>query len=138
MSKEQRTERGETYRAKLTDHIRAASVSAASIGPGIPITDTVQDAVRRTATATLSYLLMRDDGWLRLVPAADGKTLYLKWKFSRGKWSGHYVMAVVEVWQWDYGLSLLADKLEAVDLSVKIPTKDTPYDDRDNLQRELD
>jgi len=138
MTKEERTQRGETYRVKLSDHIRATSVSTARTGVGLTPEDTVQDAVRRTATATLSYLLMREDGWLRLVPAADGKTLYIKWKFSRGKWSGRYVMAVVEVWQWDYGLTLLADKLEAVDLSIKIPTKDTPYGDYGDDLRELD
>lgn len=71
---------------------------------------------------------MRDDGWLRIVPQDAGAQVYLKWKFSRGPWAGYYVMAVVETWQWDYGLALLSDKLEAVDLGVKRPTRDTAYD----------
>ena len=133
MTKEERTKRGQVRHGKLTYAIRAdvARAIGASVGGAAEASEA--ETNRRVACATLSHLFMRDDGWLRAVPTADGKSLYLKWKFSRGKFAGYYVMAVVEVWQWDYGLTLLADKLEAVDMDIKKPTKDTPWSDDESL-----
>jgi hypothetical protein len=77
----------------------------------------------------LLSLVTREDGWLRIVPARDSESVYIKWKFSRGPWSRHYVMTVVQYWQMGYGLSLLLDKLEAVDSGSFKPTQDTAYSD---------
>lgn len=77
----------------------------------------------------LLSLVTREDGWLRIVPARDTEQVYIKWKFSRGPWSRHYVMTVVQYWQMGYGLSLLVDKLDAVDEGSFKPTLDTPYSD---------
>jgi hypothetical protein len=76
---------------------------------------------------SLTSLLVRNDGWLRACPDGDSTLVYLKWKFTGGKWAGHYVMVLVYYWQLDYGLSLLLDKIAAVEEGAKRPTRDTPY-----------
>lgn len=75
----------------------------------------------------LTSLLLRNDGWLRCCPDGDSTLVFLKWKFTSGKWSNHYVMVVVYYWQLDYGLSLLRDKILAVEEGAHRPTRDTPY-----------
>lgn len=85
------------------------------------------EATTANSGGALLSLVTRDDGWLRIVPARDSDSVYIKWKFSRGPWSRHYVMAVVQYWQMGYGLSLLLDKLDAVDSGAFKPTQDTVY-----------
>lgn len=80
----------------------------------------------------LAVILGRDDGWLRVVPDHDTQVLWLKWKYTHGPWAGHYVMARVGDWAVAYGLSLLLDKLDAVDVGARRPTKDTAYDRGDS------
>jgi hypothetical protein len=87
------------------------------------------DSATAYAGNPLLSLVTRDDGWLRIVPARDSESVYIKWKFSRGPWSGHYVMTVVQYWQMGYGLALLVDKLDAADEGTFKPTKDTAYSD---------
>ena len=77
----------------------------------------------------LLSLVTREDGWLRIVPGRDTEQVYIKWKFTHGRWTRHYVMAVVQYWQMGYGLSLLVDKLDAVDEGTLKPTLDTPFQD---------
>lgn len=40
--------------------------------------------------STLNDLLDRTDGWLRVIPRSTGE-YSLKWRFTSGAWSGHYV-----------------------------------------------
>ena len=81
-----------------------------------------------SAYQALLDLLVRDDGWLRIVPHAHGAVVYYKWKFSRGKWQGYYLM-----WRDDHinpseALCGLLGKLEAVDLGRSRPVKDTAFE----------
>lgn len=76
---------------------------------------------------SLTTLLCRPDGWLRACPDGDSTLVYLKWKFTAGRWANHYVMVLVYYWQLDYGLSLLLDKIAAVDEGARRPTQDTYY-----------
>ncbi len=102
--------------------------SGASTGDHVPVParDTA-DGTRREACTALSELFLRMDGWLRVVPAGDGKTLYFKWKFTRGEWSGYYVMFVSLVWEWDKGIAGLRDKCDEVDQDARRPVKDKWY-----------
>ncbi len=77
--------------------------------------------------SALSHLLMRDDGWLRAIPDGAGKAAYLKWKFTRGKFSGSYVMVVVHSYEWPMGFTLLTDKIEDCYAGLRKPTKDRDY-----------
>lgn len=61
------------------------------------------------------------------MPGRDTESVYIKWKFSHGPHAGFYVMAVVQYWQMGYGLSLLVDKLDAVDEGSLKPTRDVAY-----------
>jgi hypothetical protein len=79
------------------------------------------------AGPTLARLVDRFDGWLRIVSDGDTGQVYIKWKFTRGHWRGHYVMAVVQYWQLGYGFQLLLDKLAAVEEGTFKPTLDTPF-----------
>jgi hypothetical protein len=128
MTRDEREERGETYRGKLNSTVRTDGSRPSSGSFSDPAEVQAREAARRVACATLSLMLMRDDGWLRIVPSADGKTVYLKWKFIRGDHRGRYVMAVKDLWQWDEALSILAVKLQEVDEGKRKPVKDTMWD----------
>jgi hypothetical protein len=82
---------------------------------------------RSEGIAALSYLCLRTDGWLRVVPDESGKTLFIKWKFTRGRWGGRYIMAVVMPWAWDHGFALLQSKLIEVDEGKRVPVQDSFY-----------
>lgn len=75
------------------------------------------------ATALLPFLL-RDDGWLRIVPQEDGATVYYKWKWTGGKHVNHYVMTVYPASQCAEALRRLAAKMHAVDSGEQSPVKD--------------
>lgn len=77
--------------------------------------------------AALCELLMRDDGWLRAIPDGEGKTAYLKWKFSRGRFAGHYVMVVIHPVDYRVGFTMLWDKIEDCYTGHRRPTKDRDY-----------
>lgn len=101
-----------------------------SVHPGTdPTAPSPHNAGASTAAAgkPLADLVTREDGWLRITPIRDSGTVFIKWKFTRGDWAGHYVMSVVQYWQMGYGLALLLDKLLAVEYGSLRPTKDTPY-----------
>lgn len=76
----------------------------------------------------LFHLTHRGDGWLRVIPDEDKQTLWLKWKFTRGSWDQHYVMAKVQLERVEEGLQLLVHKLHMVDLGDKKPSKDTLHE----------
>lgn len=76
----------------------------------------------------LRDLLRRDDGWLRVAPDIDGKVVWWKWKITRGKWAGHYVMVRGFVDQQDEAMDVLNRKLANVDLGYDRPTRDSYYD----------
>lgn len=99
--------------------------SLASV-PGLP---SGQSRIEAAAGAFLE-LLARDDGWLRCVPAGEGKLSYFKWKFSSGQHKGKYVMYVAGPTGWTDGILGLAEKLAEVDDGVRKPAQDTFYDPR--------
>ena len=104
-------------------------------GSGVSSGDTRTPSPHRPEAATtyagnpLLSLVTREDGWLRIVPARDSESVYIKWKFTHGPHARCYVMAVVQYWQMGYGLALMVDKLDAVDAGKLKPTLDTPYSD---------
>lgn len=73
-------------------------------------------------------LLRRDDGWLRVAPDTDGKVVWWKWKITRGKWSGHYVMVRAFVDQHEEAMGVMLRRLQNVDLGYERPTRDSYYD----------
>jgi len=89
-----------------------------------------QDAAKwSTHAAACARLFSRADGWLRAVPDFDTGRLYVKWKFTAGRYAGHYVMAVHTLWSFDEAVSTLLDKLDAVDSGARRPTRDNYYGD---------
>lgn len=78
--------------------------------------------------ADVSELLARDDGWLRVVPDEDGKTVWWKWKITRGKWAGFYVMCVGRQDQHAEAIAVMLHKLAKLDRGEDRPTKDSYYD----------
>jgi len=86
----------------------------------------------RHARATLAELVAEiigpdDECYIRLTSGNDGKSLYAVAMFRYGRWRGHYVMSVVEFWQLDYGITLLADKVDAVRAGAREPSPDRYY-----------
>jgi hypothetical protein len=81
-----------------------------------------------TIAETLAQLLTHTDGWARLIPDTEHKTLFLKWKWSKGKHQGKYVMSVVPPWQLALGLEILLGKVEDAEAGRIKPTVDKAYD----------
>lgn len=77
----------------------------------------------------LTALSSRDDGYLRIIPDGARKAAYYKWKFTRGEWAGHYVMAVVSYYDPAMALLLVRQKIDQVELGIKRPAKDRPHTD---------
>lgn len=94
--------------------------------PGVQTTNRSEDAAARAFQA----LLERTDGWLRCIPAGEGKLSYFKWKFSSGPHTGKYVMYVAHFYDWVDGIQGIADKVDEVDRGVRKPAQDTFYDPR--------
>jgi hypothetical protein len=90
--------------------------------PGLPH-DTAATRAARLANA-MAYLVDRDDGWLRLIPSRDGSKAYAKWKFTAGRYSGSYVMVLVQPWNSMALPLLLVDALLKVDAGMLRPTLD--------------
>lgn len=67
-------------------------------------------------------------GWMRWTSDGEGKTLYLKFKWTSGKLRNRYVMAVIQWWQIKYGVSLLYHKVnEAEQKNGKGSAEDKYY-----------
>lgn len=81
-----------------------------------------------SAYNALLELLCRDDGWLRIVPHEHGGLVYYKWKFSRGKWAGYYLMYRDDRINPSEALCGLLGKIEAVDLGRSRPVKDKAFE----------
>ncbi len=116
-----------------TNRSKSGDTAPHSIGPRTRIhrATAVEQAAeleqRAAAGPALSDLLMRDDGWLRAIPDGEGKTAYLKWKFTRGQFAGSYVMVVVQPWNWPDGFRMLETKILNCYAGIRKPTKDRDY-----------
>lgn len=97
----------------------AEQASACSPGSSLVLLDSL-----------LCSLVARDDGWLRVAPDPLDDKLYFKWKFTRGRWAGHYVMSVVRISEVTIGLRLLDIKLTKVESGTFRPSLDTYHDTR--------
>jgi hypothetical protein len=64
------------------------------------------------------------DGFFKATTGDDGKSWFLAWRWQRGEWAGHYVMARVLRGEVAWGLQLLLDKVEAVRNGTRRPTRD--------------
>ena len=82
------------------------------------------EAVTPSLLEALEGLLTRDDGWLRISPQNDGRSVYFKWKFTAGKYRDTYVMTVYPYHQCTEGLARLASKIDAVYRGEQTPVKD--------------
>lgn len=121
---------GDEYAAKRKPGANAAPAPGGN--GSVPGISDVQASSDRAVAAGLAFgeLLLRSDGWLRCVPAGDGKLSYFKWKFSSGPHKGRYVMYVAHYTGWIDGILGLVEKLDEVDREVRRPAMDTFYDPR--------
>lgn len=65
-----------------------------------------------------------DEGYYKFCPGNDGKSWYLSYRWKRGRWAGHYCMAVVLRGDLRYGVCLLGEKIELVRRGLLRPTLD--------------
>jgi hypothetical protein len=117
---------------RTTKHTtRRTASGAASNGSGehraLAVVEAATDGKTVLAVQALSNLLLRDDGWLRAIPDGEGKTAYLKWKFTRGQFAGTYVMVVVQPWNWEVGFRMLQGKIDNCYAGSRKPTPDRSY-----------
>lgn len=112
--------------------VRAATPGADGGGSSIPSVPYLQAEPGRVEAAACAFLelMARTDGWLRCIPAGEGKVNYFKWKFSSGEHKGKYVMYVGHGQDWTGSILGLAEKLAEVDAGVRRPALDTFYDPR--------
>lgn len=107
----------------------SAAAAASGIAPqGLVSAPSGGVADLHEADMAMQYLMLRDDGWLRMVPHDYGKTSYWKWKFTQGPWSGHYVMWVADAADWTGAVVGLVTKIMLVDRGELRPALDRPYD----------
>jgi len=99
---------------------------------GFPSLSSLSSIEARLNAASLRFvqLLARTDGWLRVIPAGEGKLSYFKWKFSSGEHKGKYVMYVANGADWTDGMLGIYEKIVDVDHGVRKPALDTFYDPR--------
>jgi hypothetical protein len=76
---------------------------------------------------SLSMMMARDDGWLRVVPHVGESLIYAKWKFTVGRWTGYYVMYRCDNFSHVEAITGLHRKLQKVDRGELRPVYDTPY-----------
>lgn len=63
--------------------------------------------------AAIGRLLLTGGGWLRMVPDLEG-AIWCKWRYTSGRWDGHYSLAVCKPTQ-----STLSETLIALEHKVK-------------------
>lgn len=78
----------------------------------------------------LHWFITRDDGYLRLIPDGEGKYIYLKFKYTRGRFIGHY--AFVSGYPDDAAglLWRLRAQIDSHYNDTVKPTLDRPYEGR--------
>lgn len=74
----------------------------------------------------LYELLRRCDGWLRVSPADEGKTVYVKWKWTVGPLANRYVMAVGTPSELLHLFALVVEKAEDAETG-RGPTSQDKY-----------
>lgn len=95
--------------------------SSAETSPGLQSREALHSHICALST--------RDDGYLRVIPDGAGKSVYWKWKYTRGQWAGHYLMSVVSWYDPALALLLLRQKIDQVEVGLKKPAKDVPHQD---------
>lgn len=75
----------------------------------------------------LNWLLARGDGWMRWTSDMEGKTVFLKYKFTSLHWPNHYVFVSGPVYDIALWVGALVRKCEKVDSGDLKPTQDKPY-----------
>lgn len=86
------------------------------------------DASGKCGIQALIRLAWYDEGWLRVVSHEHGKTVYFKFKFSKGKYAGGYVFYRMDDSDYDQALRGLLHKVEGVYAGVVRPTPDHAYE----------
>lgn len=69
----------------------------------------------------------RVDGWIRIAPDGEAKTVFIKWKWVRGSFQNKYVMVHCHYTQLLWGFDLLEQKVEEVELGIRTPVEDRFY-----------
>jgi hypothetical protein len=110
----------ENYKRGFNDGLRQAPLDENIRNP-----DMASSA--RSAMA-FQEIISRGDGWLRVTSDENGKTVFMKYKFTSGPHEGHYVMFVGVP---GAGLSDLLEgllwKVRDADRGTLRPTMDTIY-----------
>lgn len=123
MGRKERERRAGSRLAGASDHAWQVGIrTTGPVGEAGPV------SAGDRALEALTALLLRVDGWLRIVPHDHGKTVYFKFKFTSRQWPNHYVMYVEHEYCYVCGLIGLLEKVHEVDLGVRKPVEDTPYD----------
>lgn len=106
-----------------------ASITATGLSSSAPTAGSADGiAGLMEAAQAMQYLMLRDDGWLRMVPHDHGKVSFWKWKFTAGPHAGHYVMWVADCDDWTGAVVGLVTKIMLVDRGELRPALDRPYE----------
>jgi hypothetical protein len=82
---------------------------------------------RKDGAYSLLRFAARVDGWARIAPDGEMKTVFIKWKWTKGPFAGCYIMVNCHYTQLLWGFDLLEQKLEEVELGVRRPVIDSYY-----------
>ncbi len=111
--------------------VSSNTASSSTVSASAPNNSTALGEVSRSSMSqypdAFLHILTRDDGWLRVVPQEMGSVTFYKWKFTRGPWTGYYVMYRSDDLDFIAAIVGLYRKLLRVDTGAERPVYDTPY-----------
>lgn len=119
---------GDRYADKGRSFDRPAGVPGESPGGAAVEVERDPDAGSKCGVAALIRLCFYDEGWIRIVSHEHGKTVYFKFKFSKGKYAGGYVFYRMDDSDYDQALRGLLYKVEGVYAGMVRTTPDHAYE----------
>ena len=78
----------------------------------------------RVGHGLFALLSERNDGVLKICPTENPMACYSYWRWSRGRWSGHYVCSLSSIYELGTALAVLRQRVEDVEMGNRKPTKD--------------
>jgi len=115
-----------TRKAELTPSQAATYAAKTAVQVSGVAAPTRQSAFMDLAGFSGAYLdVATAEGYLKICPAERENSCFYYYKFNRGRWAGHYVVAVADRSDPDYALWILGGKIDEVLSGTKKPIKDT-------------
>lgn len=85
---------------------------------------TYSDEHGLTGTRLHDIISLYSDGVMKICPTENPLICYLYWRWSRGRWAGHYVCVLCSSYELSIALGVLVSRIEEVQTGQRRPTRD--------------